>query len=321
MKRFLRRLLIAIPLLLLALLLGLVLFLQCGGLDYAIREGAAYAGPRYLGSDIVVSNAHTRLLSGTAELGGIVIGPPRDLHPADPENPVSFDANVFEMNSFRVDYSARSVIGVARGTTNVVHVNEIVIDGPFVTYEVKGHDFGLRDNLHQLLANLGGEPAPAPENGAAAPAPEAPAAPAAPAPAPDPDAKPPVKVIIDHFVFTNAHVRVAVAGGKGLVLPLPTIVLDGIGAKSGGATALEATLQILESIAMGVVSLVGDAGQLVLDAGKAVVGGAVEGVTAVGEGLLSGASAVGDGLSSATDAVGDAIGSVGGLLGLGGDGD
>ena len=131
MKRFLRRLLIALPLLLLALLLGLVLFLQCGGLDYAIREGAAYAGPRYLGSDIVVSNAHTRLLSGTAELGGIVIGPPRDLHPADPENPVAFDANVFEMNSFRVDYSARSVIGVARGTTNVVHVNEIVIDGPF----------------------------------------------------------------------------------------------------------------------------------------------------------------------------------------------
>ena len=62
-------------------------------------------------------------------------------------------------------------------------------------------------------------------------------------------------------------------------------------------------IQILESIATGVVSLVGDAGQLVLDAGKAVVGGAVEGVTA------------------ATDAVGDAIGSVGGLLGLGGDGD
>ena len=303
MKRFLRRLLLWIPIVLFALVLFLVLFLQCGGLDYTIREGAAIAGPKLLGSEIVVSNAHTRLLSGTAELGGIVVGPPRDLHPADPENPVAFDANVFEMNSFRVDYSARSVIGVARGTTNVVHVNEIVIDGPFVTYEVKGHDFGLRDNLHQLLANLGGEPAPAPENGAAAPAPEEPAAPAAPAPAPDPDAKPPVKVIIDHFVFTNAHVRVAVAGGKGLVLPLPTIVLDGIGAKSGGATALEATLQILESIATGVVSLVGDAGQLVLDAGKAVVGGAVEGVTA------------------ATDAVGDAIGSVGGLLGLGGDGD
>lgn len=319
MKRFLRRLLLWVPTLLLVLILGLVLFLQCGGLDYAIREGAAYAGPKFLGSEIIVSNATTRLLSGTAELGGIVIGPPRDMRPSDPENPVSFDANVFEMNAFRVDYSPRSVFDVARGATNVVRIHEILVDGPFVTYEIKGHDFGLRDNLHQMLANLSGPPAEPAEE--AAPAESAPVAAPPPADEPPADAKPPVKVIIDHFVFTNAHVRVAVAGGKGLVLPLPTIVLDGIGAKSGGATALEATIQILESIAMGVVNLVGDAGQLVLDAGKAVVGGAVEGVTAVGEGLLSGASAVGDGLSSATDAVGDALDSVGGLLGLGGDGD
>ena len=304
MKRFLRRLLLWIPIVLFALVLFLVLFLQCGGLDYTIREGAAIAGPKLLGSEIVVSNAHTRLLSGTAELGGIVVGPPRDLHPADPENPVAFDANVFEMSSFRVDYSARSVFDVARGATNVVRIHDIVIDGPFVTYEIKGHDFELRDNLHQLLTNLAGDAA---AKDAAEDAADAPQSDRSDAPAPD---KPQVKVIIDRFVFTNAHVRVAVDGGKGLVLPLPTLELRDIGAKSGGATALEAAIQILESIVMGVVELVGDAGKLVLDAGAAVVDGAVEGVTAVGEGIADGA-----------EAVGDAIGAVGGLIGLGDDGD
>ena len=297
-RRLVRRLLVWIPIVLLSLVLFLVLFLQCGGLDYAVREGAAIAGPKFLGSEIVVSNATTRLLSGSARLGGIVVGPPRDLHPSDPENPVAFDANVFEMNAFLVDYSARSVLDVARGATNVVRVHDVVIDSPFVTYEIKGHDFGLRDNLHQLLNNLSDGDGAKDDKEDAESEPKA-------APATD---KPPVKVIIDHFLFTNAHVRVAVAGGKGVVLPLPTIELRDIGAKNGGATALEATIQILQSIVMGVVELVGDAGQLVLDAGAAVVDGAVEGVSAVGEGIADGA-----------EAVGDAIGAVGDLLGLGGD--
>ena len=262
-----------------AVAVALLLLALNYGLGWAVEKAAPQVGPAVLGTPLSVSNAHIRALSGRAALSGLVVGAPE-----------GFDANVFEMSDFRLDVDVKSVFAP---TNEPVVIREIVIDGPVVTYELKG----LKDNLHAILEKVGAD-------------------------AEKPEAKEGGrKVCIDRFVFDNAKVRVAVAGGKGLVLPLPTIVLDGIGAKSGGATALEATLQILESIATGVVSLVGDAGQLVLDAGKAVVGGAVEGVTAVGEGLLSGASAVGDGLSSATDAVGGALGSVGGLLGLGGDGD
>ena len=206
------------------ILVGLVVFLALllAVVQYAlgpiVRTTAEKLGPSVLGTRVDVTNAHMRVLSGLVRMEGVVVGPPE-----------GFDANVFEMQNFRVDLDTASLFG---GADEPILIRDITIEGPFVTYELKG----IRDNLHKLLANLGADD--------------------------DGEEKPEEKkeeqkkeggrkVVIEHFLFKDAKVRVAVAGGKGAVVPLPDIELKDIGRSSGGATALDATGQILRQITVG----------------------------------------------------------------------
>ena len=108
------------------------------------------------------------------------------------------------------------------------------------------------------------------------------------------------KVVIEHFVFEGGRVRIAVANGKGAIIPLPTIELDGIGAKNGGATALEATVQIVKSITVGtlkaVAGVIGDVGGMAVDAVKDVGGAAVGAVKNVGGAAVDGVKSIGKGI-------------------------
>ena len=269
------------------ILVGLVVFLALllAVVQYAlgpiVRTTAEKLGPSVLGTRVDVTNAHMRVLSGLVRMEGVVVGPPE-----------GFDANVFEMQNFRVDLDTASLFG---GADEPILIRDITIEGPFVTYELKG----IRDNLHKLLANLGADD--------------------------DGEEKPEEKkeeqkkeggrkVVIEHFLFKDAKVRVAVAGGKGAVVPLPDIELKDIGRSSGGATALDATGQILRQITVGTVVAVKD---VLVDLG----GAAVDAAVAAGSAAVD---AVSDAASAATDAVGDAAsavtGAIGSLFGGGDDG-
>ena len=223
-------------------LVGIVVFLAVLVLvlQYAlgpiVKTTAEQVGPKVLGTRVDVTNAHLRILSGLVKLDGVVVGPPE-----------GFDANVFEMQNFRVDLDTASLFG---GADDPIVVRDITVEGPFVTYELKG----IQDNLHKLLSNLGAD---------------------------DDEEKPEDekaekkekkeggrKVVIEHFLFKDAKVRVAVAGGKGAVVPLPDIELKDIGRSSGGATALDATGQILRQITVGTVVAVKD---VLVDLGGAAV--------------------------------------------------
>ena len=249
-------------------LVGIVVFLAVLllVLQYAlgriVKTTAEQVGPKILGTRVDVTNAHMRILSGLVKLDGVVVGPPE-----------GFDANVFEMQNFRVDLDTASLLG---GADDPIVVRDITIEGPFVTYELKG----IRDNLHKLLSNLGAddeEEKPEKKEDKEA------------------EKKGGRKVVIEHFLFKDAKVRVAVAGGKGAVVPLPDIELKDIGKSSGGATALDATGQILRQITIGTVVAVKD---VLVDLG----GAAVDAVVAVG-------GAAADAVGTAADAVGDAVGS------------
>ena len=269
------------------ILVGLVVFLALllAVVQYAlgpiVRTTAERLGPSVLGTRVDVTNAHMRVLSGLVRMEGVVVGPPE-----------GFDANVFEMQNFRVDLDTASLFG---GADEPILIRDITIEGPFVTYELKG----IRDNLHKLLANLGADD--------------------------DGEEKPEEKkeeqkkeggrkVVIEHFLFKDAKVRVAVAGGKGAVVPLPDIELTDIGKNSGGATALDATGQILRQITVGTVVAVKD---VLVDLG----GAAVDAAVATGSAAVD---AVSDVASAAADAVGDAAsavtGAIGSLFGGGDDG-
>ena len=182
------------------------------------------------------------------------------------------------------------------GADEPILIRDITIEGPFVTYELKG----IHDNLHKLLSNLGVDDEDEPEKEEKKDDKE--------------EKAPGRKVVIEHFLFKDAKVRVAVAGGKGAVVPLPDIELKDIGRSSGGATVLDATGQILRQITVGTVVAVKD---VLVDLG----GAAVDAAVATGSAAVD---AVSDAASAAADAVGDAAsavtGAIGSLFGGGDDG-
>ena len=269
-RRRLRRILAVVAI----VVVVLPLFLQYG-LGFAVKHGAQTVGSALLGCDIAIANCHMRLFSGVVDMEGVVVGPPE-----------GFDANLFEMERLRVDFSPRTVFG-----SEPLLIREIAITNVLVSYELKGLDSNISAVMKKLGADEEGEEEEEEEEEEAS----------------DDDGK---KVIIEHFVFTGAKVRAAFWDGKGIKPSLPTIELTDIGKKSGGATALEAVGCIFGSIGKGVIGLVADLGGAVVDAAAAVGGAAIDGAAAVGD-------AVGDAASAVGDAVGDAIGTLFG----GGDGD
>ena len=228
-------------------------------LGVIVKNAAAKVGPAVLGTDIAISNIYTRVFSGKVVIEGLVVGPPEN-----------FDANVFELSDFRIDMDTLSLL---RANGPIV-IREIAIHDPLVSYELKG----IHDNLHAILNKLGVSDDEEEEEKDEKKS---------------DDEKGGRKVVIKHFLFESGRVRVAVANGKGAIVPLPTIELHDIGEKRGGITGLEATGQILKSITVGTVKA---AAGIVVDVGEA----AVDVVKDVGSAAVDVAKDVG---SAAVDAV------------------
>ena len=262
-------------------LVVLVLVLQFA-LGSIIKSSASTVAPMILGTDVAISNVHARVLSGRVYVSGLVVGPPE-----------GFDANLCELGDFRIDLDMFSLLRPSRP----IHVREIVISDPMVTYELKG----VHDNLHALLRKLGAD-----DDGKVN--------------SEDDQSSGGRKVVIDHFLFEGGKARVAVLNGKGVVVPLPKIELEEIGSKNGGATALEATAQILASITKGTVvavaDVVADIGGLAVDAVKGVGGAAAGAVKSVGNaigGLFGGDDEKkDDGAAGVGTAAMDAVSDIGG---------
>jgi len=235
--------------------LVVVLMLSLGQI---IKAGVNTMGPKLAGVPVRLDHAVMNPLTGLVRIKGLLIG-----------NPEGFKTpSAMELNDFRLKIKLSSLF------TDVIVIEEILISGPQITYER-----GLRDsNLSRLQDVIASAPAePAPE-----PAKEKPAREKGPA----------KKVLIENFELNGAKVNVSLTalGGRSAAVPLPTLTLQNIGGKSGGATATEAVSEILRSITRAVVDVAASAGGMVKDAG--------------------GASA-----EAAKEAAGSLIKGVGGLLG------
>ena len=258
-RRRLRRLLVGLVI----VVAVLPLFLQYG-LGLAVKHGAQTVGSALLGCDIAITNCHMRLFSGVVDMEGVVVGPPE-----------GFDANLFEMERLRVDFSPRTVFG-----SEPLLIREIAITNVLVSYELKGLDSNISAVMKKLGADEEDEEEEEEESEEEAS---------------DDGGK---KVIIEHFVFTDAKVRAAFWDGKGVKPSLPTIELEDIGKRSGGATVLDAVGDVFGSIGKGVIGLVADLGGAVVDAAAAVGGAAIDGAAAVGDAAADAATAVGDAIGS-----------------------
>lgn len=268
------------------LLIATVLTVQYG-LGFIVRKAAKTAGPAVIGTEIKISKAYVRPFFGIVDLGRMVVGPPN-----------GFKANVFEMENFRIVVDTQSVF------SDTLIIKEIAIINPHVSYELSG----LNSNISAILDKLGTAETEASKD--------------------ETDKKAGKKVIIESLIFSGAKIRIAAtaAGGKGIVIPMPDLVLKDIGKQSGGVTALAAFGQALKSISHGILNVIKNApfaiGGLAIDGAKAVGGVAMDGAratlntaTAVGGAAADGAKAAGnfavDTVSAAGSATLGAAGSAG----------
>ena len=269
-------------------LIAIVLILNSFG-GKVIRQTVNTVGPAALGVPVTLEEAHFQLLRGHIRLKGLKVG-----------NPDGFKTDsLFDLGELTVNINTRSLL------SGLVHIREIAILDPKITYER-----GLTSsNLGDLMASLESEEAPA-----EAPVEEKKAE-------PEPEEAGGAKVVIDEISIKGAQLKVSltVAQGFSAPLPLPPIILRDIGKDSAGVSFMEVIRMVLRAILgsvtgvlSGSVELLGDGAKAVGQGAVAVGGAAVDGAVAVGGAAVDGAKAVGQGAAVVGGAAVDGAVAVGG---------
>ncbi|MDY5954875.1 MAG: hypothetical protein SPK06_05535 [Kiritimatiellia bacterium] len=222
----------------LAILLGTVVLLLLVGtfaLGSIVRVAAVKLGGQMLKTPVAIESCRITPWNGRIVMRGFSIDNP-DGYSSD--KLAAFDELIFQV-------SIPSVLD----KTQPIIINEITIRGPRIAYETKTSQ---PSNFDALMEALKSPNATAPE--AASGASEA------PQDAPEEPAQP-RKVIIEHFEMAGGKIsyRAGLLANRAIPLPLPTIRLDGIGAKSQGVSAVEAISEIMISTGKGIVEAVADA--------------------------------------------------------------
>lgn len=252
----------------LAVLVVLFVVLELS-LDRIVRTAVNAAGPAALGVPVSLQDADISLVRGRAALAGLHVG-----------NPEGYKtAGLLDLDSIVVKLDRSSLF------SDVIVVKEIAIDGLVVTYE-KGL---LNSNLGALIDQLaaGEEGAEKAEEKAEA------------------EESAGKKVVIDKLTIAGSKMNfsvtgaAALTGGGAVPLPLPPIILTGLGREKEGITFVEAIQNVLKAIAGATGTAIVGAGNLIGDAGKAMGAGAL----AVGEGTVDAGKAVVDGAAGALQAI------------------
>ncbi len=237
------------------------------GLGFIVGRAAKSAGPSVIGTEIKIGKAYVRPFFGIVDLSGMVVGPPQ-----------GFKANVFEMEGFRIVVDTGSIF------SDTLIIKEITILDPLISYELSG----LNSNISAILDKL--RTTEKAEDEA------------------ERNQKAGRKVIIESFILRGAKIRIAatLTGGKGVVIPMPDLILKDIGKHKGGITALDAFSQTLKAVAQGVIRIIKNAP---LKIGSL----AVDGVTLAGSLAIDGAKAAGNFAADGARAVGGVAVAAGGL--------
>ena len=246
-----------------------------------VKKGIETAVPPILGVPVTVEDVSFRLLAGKIGIKNLVIG-----------NPEGFKSDyLFKLGTLKVSLNMKSLL------SDTILIEEIRVLEPGVTYELA---LGS-SNIGKLLENLEGDE----------PKEEKPKEEKAEKPESD---KPGKKVIIETFEFASGEigVKAKMLGGKGVTVPLPTILLKDIGKeKEGGASLVDIIREIIKAIAGAVTDVVTGSVKLLGDGAKAAAGMASDGVSAAGDAALEGAENVGDVAVDGVKAVGDVAADLG----------
>ena len=192
-----------------------------------IKRGVEQIGPRITQTSVTLRDADIALLSGRVELIDMTVG-----------NPKGFQApSAFRLHNATVRLDWKSML------SDTVIIEEILIDGPEVTFEgiPTSNNLGMiRDNAKAFAPTQSSENGPAPKRNVQQGSGK--------------------KVVIKQFTMTNARANMWVrAGGfetKAQGVTLPDIRLRNIGNESGGASVQEVIATLLTSVVTSATRLI-----------------------------------------------------------------
>lgn len=182
-------------------------------LDVQVATAIRRYGPEITGVQIRLSKAEIDPLNGKAALHSLVVG-----------NPDGFKTKqALSLGEISMTLDIGSL------TTNVIRIKELTLTKPEVTYE---HASGgsnldvLQRHIERTISQQGRDRKNPQDSG------------------------PSKKLIIEHLYMkkSTASVSTELLNGETVSIPIPDLHLQNIGKKSNGATAGEATRQILGSI-------------------------------------------------------------------------
>jgi len=196
--------------------------------DALVKQAIERFGPEITGVSVTVKRVKLEPTQGKGAIYGLEVG-----------NPAGYGApRAFTLGEMRLAIDFSTV------TSEVIHIKEIVIDAPVITYE-RGPGGNNLEAIQRNIESKTGAPKKA-------------------------DSSPGKKFVIDNLYVRNAKAQF----GETLSLPVPDLHLRDVGKQSNGASAGEIVKQVWGSLA-------GSATNLSSRALEGVKGGAksaVEGV-------------------------------------------
>ncbi len=212
-----------------------------------IAAGVEAFGPEVTQTDVTLKKVDFSLLSGSASLGGLVVGNPEGY-----QMPSSI-----ELGSIDLDLDPWSAL------SDKVVIQQIVIDGPEITYEMGSG----KSNIGQILANIESFTGPAAEE--------------------EEESASGKAFQIDLFRITNGKITVLIPAvqEEPIIVDLPDIELKEIGQGENGATLQEVLRVAINSINQETIASVAASGISVSsqlksfgEKAKEKVGGLLQGI-------------------------------------------
>ncbi|GLQ05741.1 hypothetical protein [Sneathiella chinensis] len=259
------------------LILGAIVAFLYFNLDKIIISAVEEYGSEVTRTDVTLNEVDLDLTSGAGALRGLSVGNPDGF-----EEPTAFELGAISVS---VDMGGTS--------DKLIHIREIVVDAPKVTYELNQTTNNLdtiKNNVDSFMkanaSSSGTESSDSADGG------EGP------------------KLIIDSLVIQNGRVGVKapITLNKKIEGNLPTIRMKDIGKKENGATPEEVAAQIMDKLTSSSMNVVQGLGVgKTLDSLKQGLGGAgkaiTEGAGGAGKALEGAAGGAGDALKGATEGV------------------
>ncbi len=267
-RRRLRRLGVVVFVILLVVLVGLQLALS--HMTPVVKKVMETYGPQVTGAPLTVEKVSFSLLQTRFEMTGLVLG-----NPAGFKTPSSV-----EVGRVLVKVRPLSLF------TDTVHVQQILVEKPAITYEVglgESNIGTILENVNKFTASL--EKEEGKKEGASE------------------EDKAGKKVVIDEVSVSGGQVRLSATflQGGAAPIPLPTVTLHDLGKDKGGIHFVQATQEVLTSVFTSVTQ-VGKKALETLSNGAQKAGEALEeGAKKAGEALEEGAKKAGEALEKGMD--------------------